>query len=102
MTKGTTPTITYKIPKKISVDEIQKASIVFNQGSTTIIEKSLEDCEINKDNNSLNVRFSQEETFLFDSHYPILTQIRFKYKDEIIASNINKIAIYEILKEVIL
>ena len=69
MIRGTTPTITMKLPSKVSVDDIQSAVVSIQQvGRKEKIdkhydkEKGLEEIAIDKDNNLLMVMLSQKET----------------------------------------
>ena len=69
---GTTPTYTFELP--FSHDILKKVEIVFAQREEIVLKKTLEDCECDK--NTLTLKLSQSETFMFDDHPAIAVQIR--------------------------
>lgn len=71
MRKGTTPSFTFKLP--FEVDMIANAKVTFRQGEVELAKK-LCDCETAED--SLTVRLTQEETFLFECNSFIKVQLR--------------------------
>lgn len=71
MRKGTTPTLTFQLP--IEVAELANAKVTLCQGDVRL-EKKLCDCE--STNDSITVKLTQEETFLFDCNSHIKVQLR--------------------------
>lgn len=71
MIRGTTPSFTFKLP--FPVDMVANAKVTLLQGET-MLEKKLCDCEASED--TLTVRLTQEETFLFQCTAFIKVQLR--------------------------
>ena len=71
MIKGTTPRFTFKLP--FAVDLLSNAKVTLRQGDI-YLEKKLCDCETTE--NSLTVRLTQEETFMFECKSFIKMQLR--------------------------
>jgi hypothetical protein len=87
MRKGTTPTLTFKIPFEVSM--LSNAKVTFLQGDIRL-EKKLSDFTTTED--SLTIKLTQEETFLFDSDSPIQVQLRVvTIHDDVLASDIFRI-----------
>ena len=72
MRKGTTPTLTFRLP--FEVDLLSNAKVTFSQGGNVILEKKLCDCDASQ--NLLSVTLSQEETFLFECDSVAQVQLR--------------------------
>lgn len=72
MRKGTTPSLTFKLP--FTVGTISNAKVTLCQRHVKL-EKRLCDCEINEED-SLTIKLTQEETFLFDCNSYINVQLR--------------------------
>jgi hypothetical protein len=95
MIRGTTPTLSFKLPFEISLLEVLYISM--SQNGNVVIEKEISDCSI--DGNTLAIKLTQEDTlkFLYGSNVKI--QIRAKTKEgEAIASNIITTSVENILK----
>ena len=71
MRKGTTPTLTFKLPFEVSM--LSNAKVTLCQDDVRL-EKKLCDCETTED--SLTVKLTQEETFLFECNSTIKAQLR--------------------------
>ena len=65
MTRGTTPTLRFHI-KGIEVKDIEKAFVTIRQ-IKKVLTKSIEDIQIDDENNVLSCELSQEETLYFEN-----------------------------------
>lgn len=72
MYRGTTPTISYRMP--FSVDQLAAASIAVAQKKVLLIEKKLDECEISGD--VITADLTQEDTLKLDEMYPVEIQLR--------------------------
>ena len=111
MIRGTTPTHVFLVD--ISLENIDKLYVTYKQNKNTIVEKTLDDVEIDNDAKTISVHLTQAETLLFkDLHWSALhpnlnskddkiqVQIRIKYDDgTALASNIILLPIDDILKD---
>ena len=96
MYRGTTPTLQFKLP--FSAENIEVLNIAFAQKNNVVLEKGLEDAEIEGD--TVNVTLSQEDTLAFDADISVEMQIRCRNTDgNALASNIIKTKAKRILKE---
>lgn len=96
MIRGTTPKLIFSLP--FNINTLKNLFITFNQNNKTILEKTLDDCELK--GNKIVLSLSQEETLTFNSKENIKIQLKAKTIDEdVIASNIIITSIGEILKE---
>ncbi len=83
MRKGTTPTFTFELP--FSTDLLTKARVIFEKGDTQL-PKELNTASF--DGNTIKVRLTQEETFLFPCNSQIKVQLRVLTKNgEALASD---------------
>lgn len=111
MRRGTTPTHTFIVD--VSLNDISDLYVTYKQGKNIVVEKTLEDVDIDQEEHSILVYLTQEDTLKFRTNewtwlYPnenkqdmqILVQIRIKYGDgKAIASDIISMNVQEILKE---
>ena len=111
MIRGTTPTHIFHT--QISLEDIDKLFITYKQGKDTVLEKTLEDVEINTEEQYISVKLSQEDTLKFKDKnwtwlYPnenakdtkVKIQIRLKYLNgDTAASNIILVDVDDILKD---
>lgn len=99
MRKGTTPSLTFKLP--FSVGTISNAKITLCQRNVKLV-KRLCDCEITEED-SLTIKLTQEETFLFDCNTYIKVQLRVvtEYGDAL-ASEVYSIFVAQCLDEEVL
>lgn len=72
MMRGTTPTHVFTLPFETSL--ISKFRIIYAQGKKRILVKENEDCTFR--GNTVTVRLSQVETFLFDHMKHVEIQLR--------------------------
>ena len=64
MRRGTTPTHTFTLPLDVSM--LACVKVIYAQGGQVILEKENDGCVL--DGNTVTVKLTQEETFLFDCH----------------------------------
>lgn len=66
MRRATTPTHTFTFPSDVLVSEITNVLITYSQCGKNILEKKLDDLDIDTENNMLILpKLTQEETNLF-------------------------------------
>ncbi len=94
MYRVTTPTHTFYLP--FDTNAISKLIITYKQNGKTILEKTEDEVQMN--HNAISVTLSQEETFLFMVR-PVSVQLRVKIGDRVLASNILKLSVDEVLNE---
>lgn len=96
MIRGTTPTLTFKLPFDCKVIDI--LNISFAQCNTVVLEKDLYDCNI-KDN-EISVTLTEDDTLKFncDETYAEV-QIRVGIGLQRFASQIMKISVERVLKD---
>ena len=93
--KGTTPTHIFSVD--IDLSQAVVLYITYKQNNKTIIEKTLDDCEITQ--TEVAVKLTQSESLKFEMVSPIEIQIRAKFVDgTAVASNIIRTYAGEILK----
>lgn len=96
MIRGTTPTLSFKLP--FSVDTVADGYVSFAQDGQLLIDKKLADCDCGTD--SLTVKLTQEDTLKLKDGLPTEMQIRVKTKDgNALASQIMKVSTERILRE---
>ena len=82
MIRGTTPTITMKLPSKVSVSDIATAVVSIQQvGRKEKIDKSLSEMTTDPTNNLLMVKLSQEETLSLFAQKTTNLQLKVKTSD---------------------
>lgn len=69
---GTTPKHTFTFP--FETELIKELKITYSQSKKIILEKYLDDCEVDK--NSVFYKLTQEETFLFAEWVNVECQVR--------------------------
>ena len=77
MIRGTTPTLKFGLPFEVSL--IEKASIALSQNGSVIIDKSLDDCEVEE--KTLILKLSQSETLKLRSETDTEIQVRIRTHD---------------------
>ena len=98
MIRGTTPTLEFGFPFDIGL--IEKVSIVLCQYGTVIVEKTLDDCIVDADGQTLTVKLSQEETLKLKGRVKTEIQVRVKTNDgTALVSDIFREDTYRILKD---
>lgn len=88
MIRGTTPTITMKLPSEVSVSEVAKATISIEQSgkekiTKTYIQKTKED-EVTIDDkaNTFAVKLTQKDSLSLSARNKAFVQIKVKLGDE--------------------
>ena len=95
MRRGTTQTLTFLLPEEISIETI---FITFQQNNWTVLEKSIEDVEI--DGKTVIVKLTQEDTLKLRAPYAVYIQLRIRDTDgNAIASDIIRTDAETILKD---
>lgn len=96
MIRGTTPKLEFTLP--FDVDSLAEVFITLAQNGITIVEKALNECEVN--DRCLSVRLTQEDTLKLDCDCNTEIQIRAKTTmGEALASNIITCDTGRILKD---
>lgn len=96
ITRGTTPTHTFCVDADLS--EADVLYITYRQKGKVVIEKNIEDVEI--ETNKITVSLTQDDTLLLLCGIPVRIQIRAGFPDGTrIASNIIEVDAGEILKD---
>lgn len=96
MRRGTTPTHIFAVD--IDLTDAAVLFITYRQNGKTVLEKSLEDCEITTE--EIRVTLSQEDTLAFSVEGKVEIQIRAKYPSgDAVACQIIRTSANVILKE---
>lgn len=95
MTRGTTPTHSFVLP--FAADMIEECSIAYSQKGQTRLIKRTEDCILEE--NIVSTKLSQQETLGFDECVYVEIQLKVKLKgsEEVLATDIFKKAVKDIL-----
>lgn len=87
MMRGTTPTHIFTLPFEANL--LSNIRIIYTQGDEQVFVKEVKDCNI--DGNTVTVRLTQEETFLFDCKKYVEIQVRaLTHGGDVLNSNIMK------------
>ena len=95
MTRGTTPTLIFKMP--IEGSSITNCSVALSQGNVLILDKGMSDCEIEE--KVLTCTLTEVDTLKLDSRKPLEIQLRVYCGEMKYASQVFKIPVGKILKE---
>jgi len=85
MRRATTPTHTFTFPEDIEVGDVTEALITYSQCGKTILEKKLDDLEVDTEHNMFVLQLSEAETNLF-APGKALIQVRAKINKTALAS----------------
>lgn len=97
MVRGTTPVNRFRCMGQ-DLTFIDVIYITYMQNDQVVLEKTLEDCDI--DWEYVQFKMTQEETLLFSSDSPVQIQIRGRMKDgTAFATNIVTVSVSDILKD---
>ena len=100
MIRGTTPTITMKLPSKVSVSDIKSAIFSIEQSGKEKIRKDFPAMTKDADNNILSVIFTQEETLSLSAKSKAFVQLKVKTTEgAVLASLPTPIVITDIINE---
>lgn len=96
MIRGTTPTHTFKMP--FSPENIKDIIVTYAQRGKVIFEKRTDECSFTDD--SVIVRLTQEETFLFPSSDDVYIQLRVLLQDgSALASCKYSVPLFDVLND---
>ena len=98
MIRGTTPTLTFKLPFDCS--DIDILNISFAQYNTVVLEKDFYDCDIK--GKEISVTLTEDDTLKFDCGEHAEIQIRVGIGEQRLASQIMKMSVDRVLKDGIL
>jgi hypothetical protein len=101
LTRGTTPVLNFETP--LSTSQFKECFITLKQNTLpyTIIEKTIEDININSDkDNQFSITLSQDETLSLNEEEILYIQLRVKTQDEkAYATEIFAVEVADVLKE---
>lgn len=80
MTRGTTPTHTFKLPFNSSM--VKEAMVIYAQNDVEVFCKYTHDCTM--EGNSISVTLDQEETLLFSHHSNVQIQLKVKTTEDVV------------------
>ena len=98
MRRGTTPTHIFTFP--FNVAECEQIRVLYAQRDNVKLTKEKTDCIISA--NTLTLKLTQEETFLFDDKDLVEIQIRLKLYDNVIASDLITVRVKKLLEDEVL
>lgn len=100
MKRGSTPTITMRLPSDVSCSDVIDAIFSIAQLDKEIISKKFVDFKTDMANNVFMVTLAQEETFKLNPCYRADLQLKVKTKDgNVIPSDIFSVPVGKILNE---
>lgn len=99
MIRGTTPTHTFVLP--IQRDLVKKLRIIYAQRDNVLFVKEMDECIWEE--NTVIVKLTKEDTFLFELDCPVQIQIRILTQtDDSIASDIKLVSVDKCLEDEVL
>lgn len=102
MIRGTTPSIIMELPARIRLSLIDEAVFSIVQNGKELIQKRLEEMEMDEKKNTLCVRLTQEETYDLKAYREVAMQLKIKIGDDVVVSDIVTACVLDVLnKEVI-
>ncbi len=89
MIRGTTPTITLKLPTTVSVSNITKATITIEQSGKCVVKKDTKSNTITmyEDTNTMAVELKQEESLSLSARNKAYVQLKAKLKSGTVVSH---------------
>lgn len=100
MIRGTTPTLTMKLPSEVSVSEVASATISIEQSGKEKISKTFPNITKDAEANTLAVKLTQEETLSLSAKTQALVQLKVKTKNgTVIASFPTPMVVTDIINE---
>ena len=100
MRRGTTPTITMRLPNDVKLNTIVDAILSIGHFNVEIIVKQFSDFMFDTDNNALSVTLTQEDTFALRSDAKADIQLKIKTIGGVVmASKIVSVSVDRILNE---
>lgn len=99
MTRGTTPTHTFKLP--IETATIKTVRITYKQKDTVVFEKTEKD--ITMDKNVIRLKLQQKETLKLEAHESVRLQLKaLTYDGTVLVSPVKTLPVDVILNEEVL
>ena len=99
MIRGTTPTHIFSLP--VSAETIKTIRVVYAQNDVIKLTKKNEDCTMS--GNSVTIKLTQEDTFLFDDDACVDVQVRvLTNSGDALASRVMRIHCEECLSDEVL
>jgi hypothetical protein len=99
MTRGTTPTHTFKIPIHSSL--VKSVMVIYAQNDKEVFHKDKWDCTMK--GNEISVTLAQEETLKFDHRQNVQVQLRILTVDDVaMASLVSVISVKQCLNDEVL
>lgn len=100
MIRGTTPTITMRLPGKVAVGSIEKAIVSIEQSGKEVIRRDSSSMTRDEKNNTLAVKLTQEETLSLASKNKACVQLKVKFSDgTVLASLPTPITVIDIVNK---
>lgn len=85
--RGTTPTISAKIPNTIPLDEVSEIWFSISQNGIAIVDRKLSDNTIMIDGQVISITLTQEETLKFRTYSNVECGIRLRVGDNALATS---------------
>ena len=100
MIQGSTPRHTFKLP--FSPDQIRKMTIAYEQFGIIVVKKT--EADIEKEENAVSVKLTQEETLRFRERHSVKVQLKIlTITGDLLPSKVFQVSVEELLdKEVLL
>lgn len=99
MIRGTTPTHRFVLP--FNTDMIQTVQIIYAQNDEMVLTKGNDDCTL--DGNTVSIKLTQQETFLFTEDVCVEVQVRVLTHDkDALASHVMRVHCDECLSDEVL
>lgn len=100
MIRGTTPTLTMKLPSEVSVLDVASAIVSIEQSGKEKITKSISDITKDPDANTLAVKLTQEETLSLSARSSAFVQLKVKTNNgNVLASSPSPMVVTDIINE---
>ena len=97
MKRGTTPTLNLSFDYSLDELDIKAFFITFSQDGEVVLEKDLEQVQVN--GNTITINLSQEDTLKFKGDKILKIQVRFRTDSGAFVTNLIKTNVEEILKD---
>lgn len=98
MIRGTTPTLMFTTP--YTADQVTSGYITFTMRGDVVLDIPVSDDSVAISDNAISLTLTQQQTLSFQSKATSLVQLRLVLDDgSVVASNIIKITIGDILKD---
>jgi hypothetical protein len=82
---------------------LTKILITYAQNDKVLLEKTADACTVDTDSQSITTTLTQEETFLFDCHFPVQIQLRvLTAEGRVLSTRVNEVSLDKCLSEEVL